>query len=195
MTKGNLLAGLCALSSPIAVLAGGAPTQQKVLEEVIVNGKLEHLSGAPTSASVGVVTAEQLELRPVLRTGELLEVVPGLIVTQHSGDGKANQYFLRGFNLDHGTDLATSVDGVPVNMRTHAHGQGYTDVGFVIPELVSSIEYRKGTYYAEYGDFSAAGAVDMHAGAGGPLHAAASSISARSAWTARWASSRPGGGK
>ena len=161
MTNGNLLAGLCALSSPIAVLAGGAPTQQKVLEEIIVNGKLEHLSGAPTSASVGVVTAEQLELRPVLRTGELLEVVPGLIVTQHSGDGKANQYFLRGFNLDHGTDLATSVDGVPVNMRTHAHGQGYTDVGFVIPELVSSIEYRKGTYYAEYGDFSAAGAVDM----------------------------------
>ena len=161
MTKGNLLAGLCALSSPIAVLAGGAPTQQKVLEEVIVNGKLEHLSGAPTSASVGVVTAEQLELRPVLRTGELLEVVPGLIVTQHSGDGKANQYFLRGFNLDHGTDLATSVDGVPVNMRTHAHGQGYTDVGFVIPELVRSIEYRKGTYYAEYGDFSAAGAIDM----------------------------------
>ncbi|MET0658919.1 MAG: TonB-dependent receptor plug domain-containing protein, partial [Steroidobacteraceae bacterium] len=161
MTKRASLAALCALMSPIAVLAGGAPTQQKGLEEVIVNGKLEHLSGAPGSASVGVVTSEQLELRPVLRTGELLEVVPGLIVTQHSGDGKANQYFLRGFNLDHGTDLATSVDGVPVNMRTHAHGQGYTDVGFIIPELVSSIEYRKGTYYAEYGDFSAAGAVDM----------------------------------
>ena len=75
-------------------------------------------------------------MRPVLRTGELLEVVPGLIVTQHSGSGKANQYFLRGFNLDHGTDLATSVDGVPVNMPTHAHGQGYTDINFVIPELV-----------------------------------------------------------
>ena len=97
----------------------------------------------------------------MLRTGELLEVVPGLIVTQHSGSGKANQYFLRGFNLDHGTDLATSVDGVPVNMPTHAHGQGYTDVNFVIPELVESIEYRKGTYYAELGNFSAAGAADI----------------------------------
>ena len=107
------------------------------------------------------MTSEQLDLRPVLRTGELLEVVPGLIVTQHSGDGKANQYFLRGFNLDHGTDLATSVDGVPVNMPTHAHGQGYTDINFVIPELVESIEYRKGTYYAETGNFSAAGAVNM----------------------------------
>ncbi len=98
---------------------------------------------------------------PVLRTGELLEVVPGLIVTQHSGDGKANQYFLRGFNLDHGTDLATSVDGVPVNMVTHAHGQGYTDINFVIPELVQSIDYRKGTYYADTGNFSAAGAVNL----------------------------------
>ena len=97
----------------------------------------------------------------MLRTGELLEVVPGLIVTQHSGSGKANQYFLRGFNLDHGTDLATSVDGVPVNMPTHAHGQGYTDINFVIPELVESIEYRKGTYYADTGNFSAAGAVNL----------------------------------
>ena len=113
------------------------------------------------SASQGVVTDEQLDLRPVLRTGELMEVVPGLIVTQHSGDGKANQFFLRGFNLDHGTDLATSVDGVPVNMPTHGHGQGYTDINFVIPELVESLEYRKGTYYAETGNFSAAGAVNM----------------------------------
>ncbi|MFL6550275.1 MAG: TonB-dependent receptor [Povalibacter sp.] len=140
-------------------LAGGVPTT--VLEEVTVTGKLDQLQGSPTSASEGVVTAEQLALRPVLRTGELLEVVPGLIVTQHSGDGKANQYFLRGFNLDHGTDLATTVDGVPVNMPTHGHGQGYTDINFVIPELVQSIEYRKGTYYAETGNFSAAGAVNM----------------------------------
>src|SRR4051812_34533754 len=140
-------------------LAGGVPTT--VLEEVTVTGKLDQLQGSPTSASEGVVTAEQLALRPVLRTGELLEVVPGLIVTQHSGDGKANQYFLRGFNLDHGTDLATTVDGVPVNMPTHGHGQGYTDINFVIPELVHSIEYRKGTYYAETGNFSAAGAVNM----------------------------------
>lgn len=132
-----------------------------VLEEVVVTGKLDRLHGAPTSASQGLVSEEQLSTRPVLRNGELLEVVPGLIVTQHSGDGKANQYFLRGFNLDHGTDLATSVDGVPVNMPTHGHGQGYTDINFVIPELVQSIEYRKGTYYAETGNFSAAGAVDL----------------------------------
>ncbi len=139
--------------------AGGVPTT--VLEEVVVTGSLDRLQGTPVSASQGVVGAEQLEMRPVLRAGELLEVVPGLIVTQHSGDGKANQYFLRGFNLDHGTDLATSVDGVPVNMPTHGHGQGYTDINFVIPELMQSIEYRKGTYYAETGNFSAAGAVDM----------------------------------
>ena len=139
--------------------AGGVPTT--VLEEVVVTGRLDQLHGTPLSASQGIVGDEQLSTRPVLRAGELLEVVPGLIVTQHSGDGKANQYFLRGFNLDHGTDLATSVDGVPVNMPTHGHGQGYTDINFVIPELVESIEYRKGTYYAETGNFSAAGAVDM----------------------------------
>jgi outer membrane receptor protein involved in Fe transport len=149
---------LLVLSAP-AAWAGGIPTA--VLEEVTVTGQLDRLQGSPLSASQGIVTDEQLSLRPVLRAGELMEVVPGLIVTQHSGDGKANQYFLRGFNLDHGTDLATSVDGVPVNMPTHGHGQGYTDINFVIPELVESIAYRKGTYYADTGNFSAAGAVDM----------------------------------
>jgi outer membrane receptor protein involved in Fe transport len=147
---------------PSLALAGGIPTSTGWLEEVVVSGKLERLAGDPSSATMGVATSEQLDLRPVLRTGELLEVVPGLIVTQHSGSGKANQYFLRGFNLDHGTDLATTVDGVPVNMPTHAHGQGYSDINFVIPELIDSIEYRKGTYYAETGNFSAAGALDMH---------------------------------
>jgi outer membrane receptor protein involved in Fe transport len=156
-TKGLWVVAAVAVSS--SAWAGGVPTT--VLEEVVVTGQLDRLHGAPLSASQGVVGAEQLEMRPVLRAGELLEVVPGLIVTQHSGDGKANQYFLRGFNLDHGTDLATSVDGVPVNMPTHGHGQGYTDINFVIPELMQSIEYRKGTYYAETGNFSAAGAVDM----------------------------------
>jgi len=97
----------------------------------------------------------------LLRPGELLETVPGLIVTQHRADGKASQYFLRGFNLDHGKDLSTTVAGMPVNMRTSAHGQGYADLNVVIPELVNGIAYRKGTYYAEEGDFSAAGAVSM----------------------------------
>lgn len=145
---------------PVAALAGGVPTAP-VKDEIVVIGRLDELTGTPQSATQGVVTAEQLELRPVLRTGEVLEVVPGLIVTQHSGDGKANQYFLRGFNLDHGTDLALSVDGVPVNMPTHGHGQGYADTSFVIPSLLESIAYRKGTYYAETGNFSAAGSVDM----------------------------------
>lgn len=92
-----------------------------------------------------------------MRPGEALETVPGVIITQHSGAGKANQFFLRGFNLDHGTDFATSVAGMPVNFPTHGHGQGYTDLNFLIPELISRIDYRKGPYYAEAGDFSAAG--------------------------------------
>jgi outer membrane receptor protein involved in Fe transport len=139
--------------------AAGIPTDD--LAEVVVTAERHRLMGQVESASVGTVTRAQLENRPVLRTGELLETVPGLVVTQHSGDGKANQYFLRGFNLDHGTDLATSVDGVPVNMHTHGHGQGYTDINFVIPELLDRIEYKKGTYYADEGNFSAAGAIDL----------------------------------
>lgn len=160
-TKTAVRAILAASSACLAIegLAAGMPTSG--LPEIIVTGALVALHGTPSSATQGVVTEDQLELRPVLRTGELLETVPGLVVTQHSGAGKANQYFLRGFNLDHGTDFATSVDGVPVNMPTHAHGQGYTDINFVMPEFLQSIEYRKGTYYAETGNFSAAGAANM----------------------------------
>ncbi|WP_247782246.1 TonB-dependent receptor [Bradyrhizobium sp. 170] len=100
-----------------------------------------------------------MNARPFSRPGEALEVVPGLIVTQHSGEGKANQYFLRGFNLDHGTDLAISVDGMPVNMPTHGHGQGYADINFMIPELIQSVNVRKGPYVADVGDFGSAGAL------------------------------------
>ena len=128
------------------------------LEPVVVYGREYNLIGESISASEGHVGQVDLEYRPLLRTGELLEVVPGLIVTQHSGTGKANQYFLRGFNLDHGTDFATFVDGMPINMVTHAHGQGYTDLNFLIPELVQTVSYSKGSYYAAVGDFSAAGA-------------------------------------
>lgn len=142
-----------------AAHAAGIPSTG--LEEVVVSAQRHRLSGEPTSASEGTIPGLQLENRPLLRTAEVLEAVPGLIVTQHSGDGKANQYFLRGFNLDHGTDFATSVDGVPVNLPTHAHGQGYTDLNFLIPELIERIEYRKGTYYAELGNFSAAGAAQI----------------------------------
>jgi outer membrane cobalamin receptor len=108
----------------------------------------------------GTIRAELLKSRPALRPGEVLEFVPGLIVTQHSGDGKANQYFLRGFNLDHGTDFATTVSGMPVNMPTHGHGQGYSDLNFLIPELVERIDYRKGRT-SRNGDFSAAGSADI----------------------------------
>ena len=113
------------------------------------------------SASEKNVTGEEVNARPFSRPAEALEVVPGLIVTQHSGDGKANQYFLRGFNLDHGTDLAISVDGMPVNMRTHAHGQGYADLNFLIPELINSVNIRKGPYFADEGDFSSVGSVHI----------------------------------
>ncbi|WP_334495110.1 TonB-dependent receptor [Bradyrhizobium sp. AZCC 1678] len=113
----------------------------------------------PTAASAISFTGEQVNAVPFVRVGEALEVVPGLIVTQHSGEGKANQYFLRGFNLDHGTDLSIKVDGMPVNMPTHGHGQGYADINFLIPELIQSVNVRKGPYYADVGDFSSAGSV------------------------------------
>jgi hypothetical protein len=131
------------------------------LQEVVVSAERIVLAGNPRAASEGTVLREQLEHRPLLRTGEMLEVVPGLIVTQHTGDGKANQYFLRGFNLDHGTDFSTRVEGMAVNMPTHGHGQGYMDLNFVIPELIERVVYHKGTYYPELGNFSAAGAADF----------------------------------
>lgn len=115
------------------------------------------LVGVARAASEGAATAADLARRPLLRPGELLEAVPGLVISQHSGDGKANQYYLRGFNLDHGTDFATTIAGVPVNLPTHAHGHGYSDVSFLVPELVTGVQYRKGPYFAESGDFSAAG--------------------------------------
>lgn len=132
-----------------------------VVETVLVQGYRVNLLGETLSASEGVVGSEEIASRPILRTGEILEFIPGMVVTQHSGSGKANQYFLRGFNLDHGTDFNTSVDGMPVNMRTHGHGQGYTDLNFIIPELINSIDYHKGPYYADVGDFSGAGSASF----------------------------------
>ena len=125
--------------------------------EVEEDGRGKNLIGLTQSASQGEVSQKQFEYRPLSRNGELVEVIPGAVATQHSGSGKANQYFLRGFNLDHGTDFTTYVDGIPMNMTTHAHGQGYMDINSIIPELVSKVEYGKGPYYAEVGDFSAAG--------------------------------------
>ncbi|MFO1338215.1 MAG: TonB-dependent receptor plug domain-containing protein [Burkholderiaceae bacterium] len=132
------------------------------IERIEVTGRhYDNAVGSSDAASQGTIRAELLKSRPALRPGEVLEFVPGVIVTQHSGDGKANQYFLRGFNLDHGTDFATTVAGMPVNMPSHGHGQGYSDLNFLMPELVDRIEYRKGPYFATHGDFASAGAADI----------------------------------
>ncbi|MGC4060474.1 MAG: TonB-dependent receptor [Aquabacterium sp.] len=127
------------------------------LPAVSVTGNYNNAVGTSDAASQGTVTAKLLASRPTLRPAEVLEFVPGVIVSQHSGDGKANQYYLRGFNLDHGTDFATFVDGMPVNMPSHAHGQGYSDLNWLIPELASSMQYSKGPYDASEGDFASAG--------------------------------------
>jgi outer membrane receptor protein involved in Fe transport len=120
------------------------------------------LLGIAQSASQGAITARQLEARPIIRSGEILETVPGVVISQHSGEGKANQYYLRGFNLDHGTDFATTVAGMPVNMPTHGHGHGYSDMNFLIPELVSGVQFSKGPYFADQGDFATAGAANIN---------------------------------
>lgn len=132
------------------------------LPALMVKGHYDNAVGSSDAASQGVIRGDLLQDIPLLRPGEALETVPGMVVTQHSGDGKANQYFLRGYNLDHGTDFASNIDGVPVNMPTNAHGQGYCDLNFLIPELVDHIDYRKGTYFAGNGDFSSAGSADIY---------------------------------
>ncbi len=146
-----------AAGPPDAEASATAPAPQEV---TIVAQRLQ-LLGTASTASEGVVDDEELQLTPQYRPGQLLETVPGLIVTMHSGEGKASQYLLRGYDLDHGTDLATFVDSMPVNQPTHAHGQGYTDLNFVIPELADGLAYTKGTYYAGIGDFGAVGSVKM----------------------------------
>lgn len=150
-----------AAQRPDSVRAAGDTLPRYTLAPVVVHGRRDDLAGIATSASQGFVGYRDFKLRPLVREGELLETVPGLIMTQHSGDGKSNQMFVRGFNLDHGTDFSTNVEGIPVNIPTHAHGQGYTDLNFIIPELVDHVEYRLGPYYAELGDFGAAGGAEL----------------------------------
>ena len=138
------------------------PSPESERSTIVVTASRTSQLGIADSANAGIVTTEQLAARTVYRPGELLEATPGLIVSQHSGEGKANQFYLRGFNLDHGTDLRTSIDGMLVNQRSHSHGQGWTDVNFLIPELAGTLEYRKGPYSAEDGDFAAAGSVSVN---------------------------------
>ncbi len=139
--------------------AEAAPLQ--VYDQIQVTGRGSDMVGIADSATQGVTGQQELSARPILRPGEVLETVPGLIISQHSGDGKANQYYLRGFNLDHGTDFSFTVDNVPINQPTNAHGQGYADLNFLIPEIIDTVRYEKGLYYADKGDFSAAGAADI----------------------------------
>ncbi|GAB5561570.1 MAG: TonB-dependent receptor [Synoicihabitans sp.] len=144
-------------------IAGQTTTSEETMrmDPLTIFGRSDDLMGRAMTASQGRVAAAEIDSRPLLRRGEMLEVMPGLIVTQHSGGGKANQYFLRGYNLDHGTDLSLAAEGVPINLRTHGHGQGYADINFVIPELVRGIAFRKGPFFADVGDFSAAGAARL----------------------------------
>ncbi len=147
------------LTLPIFQLPAQDAAQE--LPTVVVTGKAEDLLGEAVAASAGRASNEEILQRPILRRGEILETIPGLIVTQHAGGGKANQYFLRGFNLDHGTDFSTWIEGMPLNMRTHAHGQGYTDLNPLLPELVQRMEYVKGNYTTANGDLSTAGSANF----------------------------------
>ncbi len=156
-TRAAALAGAIGLGIPGAARAGG----EQELQRIVVTGSASTQVGVADSASVGTVTQAQLAARTVYRPGELLEATPGLIVSQHSGEGTANQFYLRGLNLDHGTDLRTTVDGMLVNQRSHSHGQGWTDLNFVIPELARGLRYKKGPYDASEGDFASAGAVEL----------------------------------
>ncbi len=150
------VAGWSAQTAPLLAAEGGA---EDLLEPITVTAERLGLLGTASTASEGLVTDQELQLTPLYRPGQLLETVPGLIVTLHSGEGKANQYLMRGYNLDHGTDLETYLDGMPVNQPTHAHGQGYTDLNFMMPELADALAYTKGPYYANVGDFGAVGSV------------------------------------
>ena len=163
-TLGFRTVGYTAAARTVTVRAGtetrvdvALAAAEASLREAFVQGRAADLVGAAASASQGSVGQAEIAPRPLLRVGEILETVPGLIATQHSGSGKANQFFLRGFNLDHGTDFSASVEGVPMNLPTHAHGQGYLDLNALIPELVERIDFSKGPTDVRTGDFSSAG--------------------------------------
>ena len=160
MSRSNRIV-FCAAFIAVTAPANAHEGQSELLEELIAYGRAQEMLGTAESASEGMVGYDDITLPPRMRVGELVEAVPGMVATQHSGTGKANQYFLRGFNLDHGTDFSAFANGVPINMRTHGHGQGYLDLNFLITELVATTSYRKGPYSALVGDFSSAGSVNF----------------------------------
>ncbi len=145
-----------------SIAAANDPARSTTVSQVVITASRADLLGVAVTASQGRVTKEELDLRPAYRVGQLLETIPGLVVTIHSGEAKANQYLARGFNLDHGTDIANFYDDMPINRPTNAHGQGYSDLNFIVPELVDGLDYTKGTYYAAVGDFGAVVSDHMH---------------------------------
>lgn len=163
----NALPAALVLTASLSLgIAGPTHAQERgagsdYIEEIVVYGRADAQLGLANSASEGLVGYDDIRLQPMHRVGELVEAVPGMVATQHAGTGKANQYFIRGFNLDHGTDFAVSVEGVPINMRSHGHGQGYLDLNFLIPELVQVTRYQRGPYSVRVGDFSSAASVDF----------------------------------
>ena len=152
-----LMLSLMVSSNSFAAEKTTASAENENVDRIVVYGRAAQLIGTAQSASDGVVGYDDFTTRPLLRVGELVEVIPGMVATQHSGSGKANQYFLRGFNLDHGTDFLATLEGMPINLPTHGHGHGYLDLNFIIPEIVETVTYRKGPYSAKVGDFSSAG--------------------------------------
>lgn len=165
MPRGQYVACAAAGLLLLAGFDGGAAEVEKAatdeIEEVIVWGRATKQRGIARSATEGAVGYADFSTRPFQRVGELVEVVPGMVATQHSGEGKANQYFLRGMNLDHGTDFSTYFEGMPINLRAHAHGQGYLDLNFLIPEIIRTVDYAKGPYFPDRGDFSTAGSASV----------------------------------
>ena len=154
----------CACAVLLALASPGGQAHEghtASVEELVVYGRADESLGVAQAASQGMVGYDDVQLPPLLRVGELVEAIPGMVASQHSGTGKANQYFLRGFNLDHGTDFAAFAEGVPINMRTHGHGQGDLDLNFLIAELVETTSYRLGPYSAQRGDFASAGSADF----------------------------------
>jgi hypothetical protein len=153
---------------PVTLGTTGAPVLLRislavsaVSTTINVEGREDDLIGIAESGSQGTVGATEIEDRPILRSGEILETVPGLIITQHAGGGKANQFFLRGFNLDHGTDIAIFLDDMPLNLPSHAHGEGYSDMNTVIAEFVKRVNFEKGPYYANVGNYGSAASVHL----------------------------------
>jgi len=153
----SITIGAARAATPLRITLQVGP----VSTTINVQGRADDLIGIATSAGQVTVGAEELDNRPLLRSGEVLEALPGLIITQHAGGGKANQYYMRGYSLDHGTDFAIFLDGMPLNLPSHAHGEGYSDMNTVIPEFVERVNARKGPYYGDVGDFGSAGNAEV----------------------------------